>query len=344
MVGQVSHSFSLTFAEVAGQNWVGPNEWNSLHSVNLTVTGSTLGQSTVSGTNIELGASQNLTASISTAAGGQTMWFVGPQLSAWSVGEGATTSYDATSLAASSASIFGCMFILPTEMAISHLDIFGSQSLAVSISGGTTSKSASASTTGQTWLLIGLYSRQGGANSGTLTLLSSTSNEIQYSLSVSESSTSWSNTMSVTYTTGIPQASISATYSGTTVSTTATNTLTAGNTASWAANAFDLPLPFAGTLEPGEYFVGMNLVTSGANTIGPRLSISYFKAVGSMSMGYLGQGNAAVPGGEYVQGMAMTNGSSNAMPASYPLSSLKPHSLGQPWVHMVNYATNTNLL
>lgn len=342
MVGQVSHSFSATQAEITGTQWVGPNEWNSLHSLNVTLTGNTAGSSSLSGTNIILGATQNITASASTAATGTTLWLEGPQLSAWQIGEGTTTTYDATSLGASSASIFGGLFIIPTELAAQRIDLFGT----ISVSGPTftsSSTSHTSTTTGNTTINLGLWSRQGGTSTGTLSLMSSAQMILQYSLSQSGTSSSQSDTMSLTWSTGIPQASVTATMSGTSNSTSAT-ALTSGS-ARWTG-AFDLPLAFSSTYPAGEYFLGLQIVTAGSSVPGPRMSFSFAKLVGSFSMNYLGSTNTLSnpPSLEYMQGLAMTNGSSNAMPSAYTMSNLSPTGLGQPLAQMVNYGTNASLL
>jgi hypothetical protein len=347
MVGVITHVFSATQAEATSNfagvatTWVGPNEWNSAHQFAVTMTGNTSNVSTVSGTNIILGATQNLTVSGTS----NSIYLVGPQLSAWWVGEGTTTSYDASSIAASSASIFGVLFVLPTELAMTRLDQYGSQSIWGMAIAASTSGTKVSSTTGQSWILAGLWSRQQGTSTGTLTLLSSTQYEIQYSASQSESSTSYSNSLSMTWSTGNPFASFSATYSGTNTGTSTSKQdvgLTSGNTGSWTGN-FDLPFPFAGTLEPGEYFYGMNIVTSGScASAGAGLSFSFCKLVpGGVAVNYLGNNpGSTVPGQPYMQGVAMTNGSSAAMPASYVYTNLSPDSLGQPLIQMVNYATN----
>lgn len=66
-----------TTSTVAASNLVKPSDWNSAHNQYMTISGNTLGSSTMSGTNIVLAASNDITLSAATAAGAATIWING---------------------------------------------------------------------------------------------------------------------------------------------------------------------------------------------------------------------------------------------------------------------------
>ena len=61
-------------ATAAATDIVRPGDWNSAHNQYVTISGDTLGTSTASGTNIAFGGQNNVQLSMSTAAGGATVW------------------------------------------------------------------------------------------------------------------------------------------------------------------------------------------------------------------------------------------------------------------------------
>lgn len=68
-------------ATAAATDLVRPGDWNSAHNVYLSISGAagnTFGSSTASGTNVVLGFTDGMTGSMSTAAGGATIWFDAP--------------------------------------------------------------------------------------------------------------------------------------------------------------------------------------------------------------------------------------------------------------------------
>jgi hypothetical protein len=96
----ISHSKSLTMADftgtvtvfnsagnttsIAATDLVRPSDFNSAHNVFLTISGNTLGTSTVSGTNIVLAGGNNITLSANTAAGAATISIIdSPAISRW---------------------------------------------------------------------------------------------------------------------------------------------------------------------------------------------------------------------------------------------------------------------
>jgi hypothetical protein len=78
--GTVTFWDGATTASEIATNLVRPSDWNSGHNQLVTITGNTLGSSTMSGTNIVYGASNGISLSASTAAGAATVWFVGDEV------------------------------------------------------------------------------------------------------------------------------------------------------------------------------------------------------------------------------------------------------------------------
>ena len=69
----VSHVYNQTVADGTATSVVRPSDWNSAHNQFLTVSGNTAGSSTMSGTNIVWQGGNNVTLSVSTAAGAATV-------------------------------------------------------------------------------------------------------------------------------------------------------------------------------------------------------------------------------------------------------------------------------
>lgn len=335
MVGIYSHIFSLTQAEITGMSWVGPNEWNSNHALMLTLSGNTAGSSSFTGSSIgTLAATQNLTVSVDANS---KVWYQGPRLSAQPLGwYGTSTTLGMSSLAATSGDVFGQLFILPTEMVVSRLDLFGSQALsAPTLASSTTTHTSSSS--GAYSINVGLFSR----TLSTLVSVGTTQYTLAYSATMSGSSSSQTDAMTVTWQTAVPYASLSQTFTGTTNSTS--GTLTAGNTGSWTGN-IHLPFPIAATLAAGEYWAGAQFISSGTSGAGPQLSFYLGKLLAGIAFNYIGQAGGATIGAEYLQGLVMTGGSSNSMATSYTMTNLVSTTLGQLMGQMVNYGTNVSLM
>jgi hypothetical protein len=67
------HVYSQTVADGTATSVVRPSDWNSAHNQQITLSGNTAGQSTISGTNIVFQGGNNVTLSANTAAGAATI-------------------------------------------------------------------------------------------------------------------------------------------------------------------------------------------------------------------------------------------------------------------------------
>lgn len=349
MVGLVTHQFSATQAEQLSNSagvattWVGPNEWNSAHTATVTLTGNTLGVSTVASSNIMLGASGGL--SLSGLAG--QIFVQGVQLSVWAPNNQGSASATAISALGATTSIFGNMFVLPVEVVAQHFDYYLSNGSFLAGTGYASSSTSHTSTTsGGTTFNAGLWSRQGGTSTGTLTLISSQQVAISASLSQSGSSQSHSDTLSLTWTLGNPTSSQSATFSG-------TNNVAGGGAAlssgaflnSWSSNAFVIPNAMTATLEPGEYFFGLAVSTAGSSILTGLNALVVKQGFGNQPIGLLGSVNTTnkAAAALYIQGAIMSGMSANALPTAFTLTNLQNNTFGFAVMEIVGYATGSAL-
>jgi hypothetical protein len=321
-----------------------------------TVTGNTQGTSSLVVNALTISVTQNLTASA--AANGLTI--KGPQLSAWPLGFSVAT---ATSMEPPPAYLAGRQFILPTELAMSRIDLYGSASLSATTATVATTAAASASGvasgTGTTNIMVGLYSRGIGTSTGTLYTVASASMLMSASWSLSSSVTgstfALSQTLSVTWSTGVPFGSSTTTYSGSTSANASSNQatmLTAGNTSQWNG-VFVLPMPVgATTIEPGEYYVGA-MLTNNHGAYGPQISFLYDTGFmpGAGVPTYFGIGTTVASVNQiaflYMQGARITSGlSSNGIPSPTTISNMDQttQSVWRPICVLNNFGTNATVL
>jgi hypothetical protein len=320
----------------------------------ITITGNTLGQSTAALNTI--GATQNLT--VSGGANGITIQ--GPQLSAFVVG-----GAPATTLGLGAGHFNGIAFVLPTELAISRVNVFVAQALSAltsTVTTFTTTSSGQFSTTGGSTYLLGLWSRGVGTSTGTLYSVASASMAVNYSATFtqSQSTTNFTEacTMSVTYSTGVPFGSSTTTYSGSTTASATSNqatmlTAATADTVKWAAGILVMPFPLATTIEPGEYYLGLMPIYAGNTSCGP--SLTNFRAAAGLgtnliNAGYFGAyANAAAPAVDiYFQPTLLSAGtSSTAIPSPVTMSNLASigtgNQAGPLAANLVGYGTNTAL-
>jgi hypothetical protein len=105
-------------ATVAATDLVRPSDWNSAHNFFQTISGNTLGQSTASGTNLVIGATDGVSVSLSTAAGAATLWVDGISPNSRFVNEPSITQVG-TVMGNSLVSVVP--FNLPSELNMSNL-------------------------------------------------------------------------------------------------------------------------------------------------------------------------------------------------------------------------------
>jgi hypothetical protein len=248
MVGALSHVKSDTIADftgtftgfnsqgstttIAATDIVRPSDWNSAHNATLTLTGNTLGVSTVSGTNIVLAGGPGIALSAAQAASiGTVSVVLAPILSSFVPNMPASTGTQSHgAMGTSSASMFLHPIILPGPIAFNAIRLLLSYSVVSSTISGQQSLSSS-------W---GLYSN----NASTLSLISS------FSLSQA-----WTQS-SVTGTVSFATSSNSAGY---TYNTSSFSASALGQSLFGTANPRLVDLVFGASmsLTPGLYWLGL---------------------------------------------------------------------------------------
>ena len=112
---------------IAATDLVRPVDWNSAHNFFQTISGATAGQSTASGTNLVFGATDGITASLSTAAGAATLWLDGIQPGSRFVNEPSITQ---VGTAQGNSLVSVIPFNLPNELKMSNIRFGGSINVA----------------------------------------------------------------------------------------------------------------------------------------------------------------------------------------------------------------------
>lgn len=350
MVGIIQHAFAATQAELTSNSagapttWVGPNEWNSNHTMAVSIYGSTAGVSSAHGTSFGLGASQNLTASIDATS---TVWFVGPQLSAFNVPHNGFTT--TTFQAPIAGSRYVEHFVLPTEMLVSRVNLYGTFQNPGPWNGVTTSVSSTATHTAGCTVSVFFYSRGTGTDYPSFFLMTSGSQRWSYSGSISLSNTNGSATNRMTYPFGTGTQSSTSTAA-------AIGTINFSNLGSNPGNVgsnqtFGIMIPVTTTLPAGEYFLGFQQSTAEGGVSKTTPSAGFFQsnlgwmfaqaAPGSTFQQFGATGNSEFGLVHWQNFLAGTATSTFALSAGF--GNMSTHSSGRIMAEILGVSTVTGM-
>jgi hypothetical protein len=321
---------------VAATDVVRPSDWNSAHQQYLTISGNTAGTSAATATNVVFGGTNGITVSLSTAAGGATVYFDGHQNRI--MGEVQPWQAFAHSMATNSAlgqnSLYFAPFDLADDVYASRLNVFLSVLTAISASNTTGS--------GGHTLSVALYARD---TVNTYNITSFWSNSVAWRWSMS------SNTnVSITNPVGVNGADVS-------TEQYASNN---ANASTYAANSVGgyrvvaFPVGATGSsLSPGRYWIAMaNSRASVHASQNIALSVGQFAAGGIAQIAYAPVGTSSVASNAsrnlaFWPGAWTYSATSAAFPGTVPISSDSIRAgltLTLPGFNFSGYATGKSLI
>jgi hypothetical protein len=259
--GTVTFWDGATTASAAATNLVRPSDWNSFHNQLLTISGTTLGSSTMSGTNIVFGATgPGMTLSASTAAGAATLWFKhGDYISAWGGDKLVASQTQGITNSGSVSTAFNVYFREEVSLAFVRVPaLMTTNSSAI----GTTANISIRGDLYSTWNCV-LYSYGTGASSKSLLSVASGSAgfTFQNTYQVGAASNNQSCTQGYSYAFEGAQTNTSTSYTVNAVNL-------AFSTTFWTAftsNRF-IDINFSNTVDPGAYVMVIGHSTNSAVT------------------------------------------------------------------------------
>ena len=249
-----------TTSAVSATNLVRPSDWNSAHNQFITLSGNTLGSSTMSGTNIVFGATNNITMSASSAAGAATLWVAGPPYhSSWGNGPLVASTVQTITNSGSVSTALGLKIPYPVSAAFLRIPVLMTTG---STTVGTTANITIAAELRSTWNAV-LYVNGTGASSKSVTSYASGSAGFTWrnNYQVGAASNNQSCTQGYSYA-----------FEGTDTNTTTSYTVNAINIAIsstfWTnfTTARFIDINFANSIAEGEYILVIGHVTTTALT------------------------------------------------------------------------------
>ena len=257
--GTVTIWDGATTASAAATNLVRPGDWNSAHNQLMTITGNTLGSSTVSGTNIVYGATNGLQISASTAVGLATLWFGPAMHSSWGNGPMVASTVQTITNSGSVSTALGLNVPYPVSAAFLRIPVLMTTG---STTVGSTANITIAAELRSTWNAV-LYVQGTGASSKSLTSYASGSAGFTWrnNYQVGAASNNQSCTQGYSYA-----------FEGTDTNTTTSYTVNAINIAIsstfWTnfSTARFIDINFANSIAEGEYILVIGHVTATALT------------------------------------------------------------------------------
>lgn len=307
---------------MAATDLVRPADWNSAHAFTQQISGNTLGQSSMSGTNLVFQGGNNITLSATTNAGAATIVISGPNqgtLRFWSN----NPAGGAVVQQASQSTWLVFPFQVECNVHATYMRFLSSVSLASST---WASSSTTMSLNVQETVQAVLYSQGTGANSSRLESMGSTSHSIAWSAGHTfTAGSSQTFNMGYTYYEGTDSKTLSASY--TTVSSQIVMNTTAVTVLTGVKMAI-MPGCIA-SLSPGNYWLAVNtsttFTTGGGNMSAVRIVHSHYGitalnatvapmgvANSSSYMMYRGIGSATTAGGGSMSAIPFPNISSSA--------------------------------
>lgn len=259
--GTVTFWDGATTASAAATDLVRPSDWNSFHNQSLTISGNTIGSSTMAGTNIVYGASgPGISLQASTAAGAATMWIKhGDYVSKWDNGPLVASQTQGITNSGSVSTVF--VVNIPDELSVGFVRIPALMTTN-STTVGTTANISIRGDLYSTWNAV-LYSYGTGASSKSLFSIASGSAgfTFQNTCQVGAASNNQSVTQAYSYAFEGAQTNTSTSYTVNAVNMAFSTTFWTNFT----SNRF-IDINFANTVDPGQFVMVIGHSTSSAVT------------------------------------------------------------------------------
>lgn len=299
--------------------------------ISVIAAGNTAGIATVPLANLTLSAVGGITLSGATGSSSGTLTLSVSSESSLSVFEptkfgdlGATTFVALPN----GATMHMAPMALMQPLVINQIRLLGTFTLQLMTSTSST-KSASASASMSSGISVGIYSAMGAASSNSYTLAASTTVAFSITQTISMSSTNITNGITVTY----PSDGTTTTSnlsSSTNVTTFPTNAATSN-----FSSIRQIDIPFATTLQPGNYIIG---IQGGSASAGASALSWSATAIAGMTQMTAMPGVMGATTVEFFPGVGILSTSATSIvPASFDQFSLSSSaSMFRPWFHLGN--------
>ena len=282
MPGAVSHVKSVTIGDGTNTDVVIPSNWNSAHNHFVTISGNTAGQSTWSGTNLVIAASNDNTLSIN----GNTLVFQGnPPQSYWAnLGAGFSA---VTNVTPSQSTSYMVPFFLPYDVSVSFVR-FGVDMGSASVTLGTTVNTTFSAGVSSTWNVV-IYGGNTGGNSLSLLSIASGSAGVsqQWSAQMNSTGSQWSQTEAISY----PYRGGTSSVSASSAASTSNIPFSTGPLSNFnGRRMFDVPL--ATSLSAGAYWLALGISSNTGGNLAAATGLR-FSTINLLGAAWL-TGNAVV--------------------------------------------------